>query len=53
MSVGRYVGRSVEGMVSADYLENHLSQSLNISHVDWSSPIAFWSLGQISSLQWH
>ena len=28
------VCRLVDHMV--DYLENHLSQSLNISHVDWS-----------------
>ena len=30
------VCRLVDHMVFADYLENHLSQSLNISHVDWS-----------------
>ena len=36
MLVGRYVGRLVEQMVSADYLKYYLSQSLHISHVDWS-----------------
>ena len=30
------VSRSVDQMVSADYLKYHLSQSLHISHVDWS-----------------
>ena len=39
-NVGRYVsrsvGRSVDQMVSADYLQYHLSQSLHVSHVDWS-----------------
>ena len=33
LSVCRYVGRSVDQMVSADYLKNRSSQSLHISHV--------------------
>ena len=40
MSVGRFVCRSVcrsiDQIVSADYLKYHLSQSIHISHVDWS-----------------
>ena len=36
MSVGLSVGRSVDQMVSADYLKYHSSQSLHISHVGWS-----------------
>ena len=32
-SVGRSVCRSVDQMVSADYLKYHSSQSLHISHV--------------------
>ena len=35
-NIGRYVGRSVDQMVSADYLKYHLIQSLHISDVDWS-----------------
>ena len=36
-NVGRSVGlSSVDQMVSADYLKYHFSQSLHISHVDWS-----------------
>ena len=35
-NVGRSVCRSVDQMVSADNLKYHLSQSLHISHVDWS-----------------
>jgi hypothetical protein len=30
---------SVDHMVSADYLENFTSQSLHISHSDWSKPV--------------
>ena len=30
------VSRSVDHIVSDDYFENHLSQSLHISYVDWS-----------------
>ena len=33
---GLLVVRSVDQMVSTDYLKYHLSQSLHISHVDWS-----------------
>ena len=29
------VGMSVDQMVSTDYLENHISECLHISHVDW------------------
>ena len=36
MSVARSICRSVDQMVSADYLKYHLSQSLHILHVDWS-----------------
>ena len=36
ISVGWYVGRSEDQMVSADYLKYRLSQTLHISHVDWS-----------------
>ena len=36
LSVGWLVGRSVDQMVSADYLKYHLSQSLHILHVGWS-----------------
>jgi hypothetical protein len=36
-SVGLSVCPSVDHMVSADYLEKYLSQSLHISHSDWSS----------------
>ena len=32
-NVGRSVGRSVDQMVSADYLKNCSAQSLHISHI--------------------
>ena len=35
-SVCQTVCQSVDLMVSADYLKYHVSQSLHISHVDWS-----------------
>ena len=35
-NVGRSIPWSVDQMVSADYLKNHLLQRLHISHVDWS-----------------
>ena len=35
-NVGRSVGRSVDQMVSADYLEYCVPQSLHISHIGWS-----------------
>jgi hypothetical protein len=46
LSVGPSVCPSVDHMVSANYLEKYLSQSLHISHSDWSSlvndPYWFW-----------
>ena len=57
--VGRLVGlsvcRSVVHMISADYLENHLSQSLHVSHVDWSWLVDVLNSGsqdQRSKSQW-
>jgi hypothetical protein len=45
-NVGLSVSLSVDHMVSADYLEKNLSQSIHISHSDWSSlvddPYQFW-----------
>ena len=40
------VGLSVDHTVYTDYLENYLSQSFHISHIDWSwlvdDPYPFW-----------
>ena len=48
--VGRSVCRSVDQMVSIEYLKYHLTQSLYISHVDLSwlvdNPYRFWVKGQ-------
>jgi hypothetical protein len=50
--VGLLVCPSVDHMVSADYLKNCLSESLHISHIDWTWQVhdSYWFWGSLG--QW-